>query len=471
MPIKKKIYDIKPPRNWKNNTHKQESPEESFLEVHKVEENTPREVGDESTNAAFERTKEFLSTSKVKTPSQKRPAIKYFGKTPRLIIPSWFKKSLVPGLILLGIALLYVLGFVILPKATVNINTVKTLGVYNTRVLLATPEASAGTSQVDTLLVPAQLYVVPEKESQEFLSTGNKIGGSKATVKLKIYNNYSTSPQILVADTRFQSESGKIFRLDSRIVVPSAKIDNQNKLTAVYLETMATADEAGDSYNIPAGKFTIPGFKDPKKLEGFYAISDSVASGGSLGGLKSVTSDDLKNAETKVGKDLLNSLDNDLKAKIPADYKILEGAKNYKMQQIESTAKVDQVAEKFTVTMSGEARVIAFKESDLLALIKIQLQKQVDTSTDIYGEPTLEYTISKADFTKGGLTGQIKANWSSRPLINGQDIIANLRGKTINAAKTYLESIPNMNKTSVKLWPGYIQKIPVNEQKIRVTID
>jgi len=168
---------------------------------------------------------------------------------------------------------------------------------------------------------------------------------------------------------------------------------------------------------------------------------------------------------------LLNNLDNDLKTKIPADYKILEGAKNYKMQQIESTAKVDQVTEKFTVTMSGEVRVVAFKESDLLALIKTQLQKQVDANTDVYGDPSLEYTISKTDFTKGSLTGQVKANWSSRPLISVQEIITNLRGKTINAAKTYLESIPNMNKTSVKLWPGYIQKIPANEQKINVTID
>ena len=187
--------------------------------------------------------------------------------------------------------------------------------------------------------------------------------------------------------------------------------------------------------------------------------------------IKSVTSDDLKNAETKVGKDLLNSLDEELKVKVAVDYKILEGAKNYKMQQIESTAKTDQVAEKFTVTMSGEIRVIAFKESDLQKLVTQQLQKQIDTTTDIYGEPALEYTINKVDFTKGSLTGQIKANWSSRPLISREEIIDNLAGKNINAAKTYLENIPNMNKTSIKLWPGYIQKIPSNGAKIGVTID
>jgi len=436
-----------------------------------VEANITSETEVEPIDVVNNRAGELFNAPVPQNNFQKKFAVKNVKTLSRSSLPSWVKKSLAPICILIGLALLYVVGFVVLPKATVNISTIKTPGVYNTRVFLATPEASEGTTLTDTLLVPAKLYVVSHKESQEILSTGNKIGGSKATVKLQIYNNYSTSPQILVAGTRFQSESGKIFRLDSRLVIPPAKLDNQNKLIPVYIEATATADEAGDSYNIPAGRFTIPGFKDPKKLEGFYAISQTAASGGSLGGLKSVTADDLKNGETKVGKDLLASLDNELKAKIPADYKVLEGAKNYKMQQIESSAKVDQVAEKFTITMSGEVRVVAFKESDLLALIKTQLQKQVDSNMDIYGEPSLEYTITKADFTKGSLTGQVKVNWSSRPLISKQDIINNLKGKSISAAKAYLESIPNMNKTSVKLWPGYIQKIPVNEQKISVTID
>jgi hypothetical protein len=471
MAIKKKIYDIRPPRNWKNNIHGQITPEADFLKVHKVKNNPVSETTEESTDFLVEKNNKPIYAFKEKFVSHKSPIVRYPKETHRLSTPTWLKKSLIPAGILVFLVLLYILGFVILPKATVNINTVKTPGIYNTRVLIATADGSAGVPQTDTLVVPAILYVVNNKESQEFLATGNKIGGTKAKVTLKIYNNYSTSPQILVAGTRFQAEGGKIFRLDSRLVIPPAKLDNQNKLIAVYIETTATADEAGDSYNIPAGKFTIPGFSDPKKSTGFYATSDSAASGGSMGGLKSVTTDDLKNAETKVGKDLLNDLDNGLKIKIPADYKILEGAKNYKMQQIESTAKVDQVTEKFTVTMSGEVRVVAFKESDLLALIKTQLQKQVDANTDVYGEPSLEYTISKTDFTKGSLTGQVKVNWSSRPLISAQEIITNLRGKTINTAKTYLESIPNMKKTSVKLWPGYIQRIPANEQKISVTID
>jgi len=471
MSIKKKVYDIKPPRNWHNITQTKNVHEVGSVMLKKVETNNTSETKSEPIGMVNNRANGLFSASISKNNFQKSFTVKHAKTLPHPTMPGWARKSLVPISIVVGLALVYVLGFMVLPKATVNINTIKTPGVYNARVFIATPEASEGTNQVDTLLVPAQLYIVSHKESQEILSTGNKIGGSKATVKLQIYNDYSTSPQILVAGTRFQSESGKIFRLDSRLVVPPAKLDNQNKLTAVYIEATATADEAGDSYNIPAGKFTIPGFKDPKKLEGFYATSKTAASGGSLGGLKSVTADDLKNGETKVGKDLLSSLDNDLKTKIPADYKILEGAKNYKMQQIESTAKVDQVAEKFTVTMSGEVRVVAFKESDLVALIKTQLQKQVDSTTDIYGEPSLEYTISKADFTTGSLTGQVKVNWSSRPLISTKDIITNLKGKSINAAKVYLESIPNMNKTSVKLWPGYIQKIPVNEQKINVTID
>jgi hypothetical protein len=470
MPIKKKIYDIKPPRKWKTVPSDDSNREDVLLEVHKVKKEIPEEAPSINYLEEDENTSWLKNLKNTKTPKrQLAPKLSFghFSSEHKLS----FKKIVIPFISVAFIVFIYVLGFVILPRATVNINTVKTPGIYNARVFIATPEASTGTPQSDILSIPAKLYIVSHEESQEFPATGNKIGGSKATVKLNIYNNYGTAPQILVAATRFQSEGGKIFRLDSRLVIPPAKIDNQGKLTPVYIEANATADEAGDSYNIPAGKFTIPGFSDPKKSEGFYAISEKAASGGSLGGVKSATADDLKNAETKVGKDLLDGLDSELKTKISEDDKVLEGARNYKMQQIKSTAKIDQVADKFTITMSGEIRVVAFKESDLIKLVKVQLQKQIDTTTDIYGEPNVEYTINKTDFTKGSLTGQVKVNWSSRPLISSGEIVSNLAGKKIEDAKTYLENIPNMNKTSIKLWPGYIQKIPLNEAKIGVTID
>ena len=47
----------------------------------------------------------------------------------------------------------------------------------------------------------------------------------KARGSLTVYNEYSSSPQTLVATTRFESPEGKIFRIEKNIVVPGAKIE------------------------------------------------------------------------------------------------------------------------------------------------------------------------------------------------------------------------------------------------------
>jgi len=236
--------------------------------------------------------------------------------------------------ILLGIffslVAFYYLGFVLLAKAEVNITTKKMEMPFSGTVLV---DRNVFATSFNQAVIPGNLFVFKADETQEFSSTGQGKDERKAKGIITIYNNYSTSPQILVATTRFETPDNKIFRLDSRIVIPGASTKN-GKLIPSTIDVKVTADKPGPEYNIeavtadkpgpeynieacnlPDCKFTIPGFEGTSKFKGFYGISTKAMAGGTSGSVPLITSDDLKNAEEVILQKVMDSIEQDLQNK------------------------------------------------------------------------------------------------------------------------------------------------------------
>ena len=51
------------------------------------------------------------------------------------------------------------------------------------------------------------------EESGLITATGITSGGQKASGKITVYNNYGSAPQKLIANTRFQTSDGKVYRI------------------------------------------------------------------------------------------------------------------------------------------------------------------------------------------------------------------------------------------------------------------
>jgi len=168
--------------------------------------------------------------------------------------------NIILPLVFLG--LFYYLGFVVLTKAEVVINSKKlTLSIDSDGILIDKNITEANYSQK---VIPGNLFIFSENDEKEFKSTGQGKDEQMAKGIITIINNFSSAPQILVANTRFETPDGKIFRLDSRIVIPGATMKN-GKLEPSSIDVNVTAATSGPEYNIIACndncKFTIPGFK------------------------------------------------------------------------------------------------------------------------------------------------------------------------------------------------------------------
>ncbi len=81
-------------------------------------------------------------------------------------------------------------------------------------------------------IIPGEIIEADGFASQEFTSSGKILKEEKARGIIRVYNDYSTVSQPLVATTRFVSAEGKLFRTPERIVVPGARYDEKEKLVS-----------------------------------------------------------------------------------------------------------------------------------------------------------------------------------------------------------------------------------------------
>jgi len=379
--------------------------------------------------------------------------------------------SIILPLVFLG--LFYYLGFVVLTKAEVVINSKKlTLSIDSDGILIDKNITEANYSQK---VIPGNLFIFSENDEKEFKSTGQGKDEQMAKGIITIINNFSSAPQILVANTRFETPDGKIFRLDSRIVIPGATMKN-GKLEPSSIDVNVTAATSGPEYNIIACndncKFTIPGFKGTPKFDGFYGISNKSMTGGSLGSVPMVTAEDFKKAEDAILKNIDNKINEDLKNKIPNNLKIIDGAKSgIKITKVSSDVSIGDFRQSFTVTAAGEIRVIALREQDLIGFIRNQFDVKKPEQYDYCGDPTIEYKDIKPDFEKGTLKLIISVKQTICYHLSQDEIKKDVAGKNQKELEIILKSMDGIEEIKVNLFPFWIKKVPTNFNKIKILID
>ena len=452
---RKKVKDIFPPHQLSRDEKAGEEKEES-IKIKHLKEIPERKIEETESEESI-----TVITSPLKEKTLRKEKT---GKRSKILVGV--------GLLFLSV-IFYYLGFIILARAEVNITTKKIEIPFSGIVLIDKNVSSIDFSKA---IIPGNLFIFKANESQEFSSTGHGKDERKAKGIITIYNNYSTSPQILVATTRFETPDNKIFRLDSRIVIPGATTKN-GELIPSTIDVKVTADKPGPDYNIeacnlPDCKFTIPGFAGTSKFKDFYGVSTAPMAGGSLGSALLVTSEDLKNAEEVIMKKIMNSIDQDLQNKIPPELKVFQEAKSgINITKLSSDADLGDYREKFTVTAEAEIKVIAFNENHLIGYIQQALEKDKDENYDYCQNPELEYLELKTDFDKGTLKISFKTNQVTCHKLSLDEIKRIIVNKDRKALDQIFQSNPGIEEVKIKLWPWWIKKVPNSLQKIKIFID
>ncbi|MDD2753472.1 MAG: hypothetical protein PHT44_02600 [Candidatus Portnoybacteria bacterium] len=357
--------------------------------------------------------------------------------------------------------------YFILPKAEISIQP-KTEAVNQDLAVTA----DKGVGKIDFMQnkIPAQFVKLDKRQSQEFSATGQRQVNDKAKGIITIYNEFSSGAQALVEKTRFASVDGKIFRLIKSITVPGAKIQ-EGKIVASSIDAEVEADQPGGDYNIPAGRFTIPGFQGTPKYVAFYAQSKSAMSGGASGLMKIVTQDDYDKAKSEIWQKLQPSLDSDFKNQLPAGLKIIDGAMNEEISSVESDAAVGSPAEKFTLTVKGTATAVLFDEKDILEIIKKKLAGKLGGDKDLLlPAEQIGYKFSSVDFSRGQMVMRVKAAGNLVWKINSENLKREIVGQNEKAIRDIFSKHSEVSGARVVFWPFWVKSTPSNLDKVIIIV-
>ncbi|MEK7634398.1 MAG: hypothetical protein AAB396_00730 [Patescibacteria group bacterium] len=363
---------------------------------------------------------------------------------------------------------------VVLPRVNIKITTKKTSWKITESVI-----TSKNFGGIDTInkQIPASFFSEKKNISLSFPASGRKSVEKKSGGEIIIYNTYSSDAQTLIKGTRFAALDGKIFNLDSKIIVPGAKIE-EGKVIPSLIKARVAAEKAGDEYNIgPIDKFFIPGFKGSAKYNGFYAKSESNMVGGFVGEEAYPTDEDIKSAKLKIAKSLEEILLTIILSQIPKDFKIIEEAKQFSIVKDDVGKKVDANGN-FSAFLEGELSIIAFKEKDLFELID-NLANQFFGILKGEGEKLkfeakerkLDYGAARADFTSGRLSFAFDYEGVYWQPIDVENFKKSIFSNRENELKTIIFSIPGIEKATVSFWPFWVKSVPDNVNKIKVAVE
>ena len=276
--------------------------------------------------------------------------------------------------------------------------------------------------------------------TEMFSSTGREVSDTRrATGIVTLYNTFSADPQPLVATTRLLSETGKVYRLTKSVVIPGKK--NENGIdTPGKIQVEVKADEPGETYNIEASRFTIPGFEGSPKYEAFYAQSEEafIGGGGSSSEIAVVAEKDIENARKRMEEIAKQRAQETISSALSEDWILIEDTWDIVMENADAFPGIGSVAEKFEYSVVAKVRVMSWQKSALEDVIKKKLfatlsEKGKDFKSEQWLLETIDIQYGKAtpNFEEESLQFKTFSSLKGRFILEEDAFKKDILGKTI----------------------------------------
>ena len=326
--------------------------------------------------------------------------------------------------------------------------------------------AGSGTLAFETIVFEAS-------ESVKIPATGEEVVSERASGKITIYNDFSTSPQRLIRNTRFESPSGLVYRIQEPVTVPGKTTSGPGSI-----EVTVYADGVGERYNIGRTTFTLPGLSGSPQFESIYAESFAPMYGGFEG--RRATVDSVTEATARAGLQdtLRGKLEAGILSQVKEGYTLVPGGTFLSFHN--ESALEAPLTGTVEIREGGKAVAPIFETKALAAFIAERTLGEYGGGAAVYrGQPvTLDSLGSLSLSVKGTddlltrevlqftLSGQTTILWEIEvPAIQGA-----IAGKNTEDVEGILSGNHAVQKVKVTLRPFWESTLPENGADIPVTV-
>ncbi|OHA07919.1 MAG: hypothetical protein A3B34_02730 [Candidatus Sungbacteria bacterium RIFCSPLOWO2_01_FULL_54_21] len=369
----------------------------------------------------------------------------------------------------IAIVAIFVLVSTVFARLTVTIKPrVEEAAIVRVGALFDTSVSKVLTEQK---VIPAETFHFSRIVTRDFSATGRARVEERARGTATVYNAFNTSPQILVAGTRFVTDTGSIYRIQRGITVPAAKIA-QGKIVPQGIEAHLVADIAGEGANTSGSvRLNVPGFQGTPRYEGFYAIVESGFAGGFQGEAVVVTAGDVKRAQEEVSKTAFSELEAEMGRKTPAGLLALKELREIEMVTIEAPKAGSRAVGPFSASAEAKGTALAFREADVAGLlVSLTLAEHRDREF-ISGSARLSYTIRTVDFEKGKAEVMIGGDLKIKHTIPEKELASLIAGKKEGTAAELFKTRQEVASFRLSFFPPWRATAPADPAKIRFRVE
>lgn len=303
-----------------------------------------------------------------------------------------------------------------------------------------------------------------ETSSKEITASGEEEVQTKSSGIITVYNNYTDKEQPLVKNTRFESPSGKIYRIEKSIVVPGKSSSKQGSI-----DVEVFADEPGKEYDLETATFTIPGFKDQPQFDSFRAEIKTPISGGFNGIRKVVSNEDLSTAESDLKQQLTESLKNQIREQVSEDVIVIF---DDKLLSFVTLSQKEGGADSVIVELTGTIKSIVFNKgefSNALAEENLTIFNKEDSV--LLSESGISISLSP-EFSPNAEVSDAIIEVSGNTVFTWQTdhelLKQKLAGKSRKELKSVLQEFNSIAKVKAVIRPFWKSKFPENIDKTTV---
>ncbi|MCF7843620.1 hypothetical protein K9M47_01845 [Candidatus Gracilibacteria bacterium] len=317
-------------------------------------------------------------------------------------------------------------------------------------------------NESDAASVPYIVVTSSSTKSKTLALSESKKVESKASGVVIIYNNYDSSPQKLIKNTRLESTAGKIYRINQSVTVPGKKGD-----TPGSVEATVYADSNGASYNTPVTDFTIVGFKGTLRESGFYARGKGSIVGGASGNVSSASLSDINAAKDELALELAQEVKANLMKINKEGYIGLYGAS-------EVTYIDNEIEVLNGTTGTYEARATGYlilaDASKLAQSVAKNLRDYKDEPVRLGYTETLTYTRRDADKIASSTTLAILVEGKPRVIwVSDNDGIKEIvSGKKRDEFQALMKGVTTIQGAEISFSPLWLSTFPDNNNKIAI---
>ncbi len=329
-------------------------------------------------------------------------------------------------------------------------------------------------------IIPGKILEDEEEGIKNFSSSGKMMKGSRAKGIIRVFNNYSTSPQPLLPQTRFVSSQGKLFRSLRPIVIPGGHYE-KGKFVPGFIDIEVMAAEPGESYNIGPSTFSIPGFRGTAKYTYFYGKSFQKMTGGFKGEVSQVTADDIKRAEGSLADELKEKSKKALEKEISSDYILIPQTVFQSIIDSQSSVKPGGEGESFSLRLKTKAVGIAVKRQDIDKFITQFISENLSKGESFRKKSIkIEYSSNLSFLEKNGAINDILKSKSVTIMahislesyydLDSVSLRKAVTGKYRRELELYFKNYPQVEKIKIISWPFLRKKAPDDLNKIKIEI-